>query len=281
MRLPVVAYFDTNIVRDLAEERPPGAKDKANKLKALVAQGKVVIAPSFEVLYELISAPDACDTTHIENAQFYDVLVSWRHTLKPSNQMLKDDIFSCLHQGGPSTPFQGIDENRSGFIQSIRAGQTVLLPKAWEKVVRRSQLQNKRFVGKVFNSFVNILAPKSKTDLRKHPNETWRKWWSHGEMVEIIANSLAGDQHVKTRCSFLSLPSVRAGVGFILHMWYQQIVSGAQLKPTEHYDFRNAVLGGGVGNIVTHDRKLRNAINHIPNLNVKTWTLEQFIAEVK
>jgi len=280
MKVPVVVYFDTNIVRDLAERRLPQAKEKTTNIQDLITQEKVVIAPSFEVLYEILSAPDVSEITQVKNAQFYVDLVDWTYALKPSDQMLKDDISSCLRQGGPSTPYHAIDQNGSKFIHSIQTGDTILPPKAWKKVVKRSRCQNEEFVEKVFNDFGKKLPQRAKTQLRNHPEEIWQKWWSHGGMAEVIANSLAGEHHIQSRYSLLSLPSVRAGVGFILHTWYRQIPSGAKLKPTEHYDFRNAILGAAVGTIVTRDRKLRKAITHIPDLNVKTWTLEQFISKV-
>ncbi len=280
MKVPLVVYFDTNIVRDLAEGRLPQAEDKMKHIKTLIAKGKVVIAPSFEVLDEILSAPDISDSTRTKNAQFYEALVNWRYALKPSNRMLKDDIISCALKGGPSAPYRAIDEDRSGFIKSIKEGRPILPPKVWEKTVKRSQHRNKTFVEEVFNNYVKKLPQNAKTELRSHPQKTWQEWWFHGGIAEIIANSLAGDPHVKARCSLLSLPTIRAGVGFMLHIWYQQIVSEAKLKPTEHYDFRNAILTGGVGRIVTQDKKLRNAINHIPDLNAKTWTLEEFISEI-
>ena len=79
----------------------------------------------------------------------------------------------------------------------------------------------------------------------------------------------------------MALPSVRAGVCYILHTWFKQIVDSAKLKPTTHYDFRNAVLAGGIGRIVTEDKKLRNAINRIPDLDIKSWTFKEFIASVE
>lgn len=280
MRVSLVVYFDTNIVRDLAESRPPRAEEQTNIIKELTKQGKLVIAPSFEVLYEILSAPDVCDAIRIKNAQLYEALVDWGYALKTSDQMLQDDISSCVHEGGPSTPFCAIDENGSKFVQSIREGNTVLPAAQWENVVKRSRRQNERFVNKVFKNFVNKLPQKAKTKLRDCPEKTWETWWVHGGLAEVVANSLADGQGFGNKCSLLAIPSVRAAVGFLLHTWYQQIIDRVKLKPTEHYDFRNAVLAAGVGKIITEDNKLRNAIKHIPDLNVNAWTLGEFITEV-
>ena len=45
-------------------------------------------------------------------------------------------------------------------------------------------------------------------------------------------------------------------------------------------DFRHAVIAGAVGNIVTNDNKLRNAIHHIPSHNVRIWSLDEFITQL-
>jgi hypothetical protein len=194
--------------------------------------------------------------------------------------MLEDDIACLARYGGPSSPYHPIDERQSGFIQSLRAGNSILPQDEWEPVVNKSLHQNQQFVNKVFKDFVRKLPQNGKAKLRNSPETTWQEWWAYGGLAEVFANSLDTGRLIQGRCSLLKLPTVRAAVGYILHTWYQQIVRSAKLKPTEHYDFRNAILAGGVGTIVTQDRKLRNAINHIPGLTVKTWTLEEFIAKV-
>jgi hypothetical protein len=279
MGVALVVYFDTNVVRDLSEDRKPDARNHVTVVKELIDQKKLVIAPSFEVLYEILSAPDVCDATRIKNAQFYEALVNWGYALKPPDEMLRDDIVSCLHQGGPSTPYHAIDDDRSKFIQSIRTGNGLLTPKEWENVVKRSRCQNEKFVNNTLGKFVKKLPRKSKTELRNHPEKTWEKWWAYGGLAEAISIDFARGQ-VRKECSLLVIPSVRAAVGFLLRTWYRQIIDHVQLKPTDHHDFRNAVLGAGVGRIVTEDNKLRNAIKHIPDLNVDAWTLAELIAAI-
>ncbi len=281
MRVPLVVHFDTNIVRDLAEIRLPRAEHQTNIIRELIEKGKLIIAPSFEVLYEILSAPDLCNAKQIRNAQFYEGIVDWSYALKPSNQMFQEDIISLASKGGPSTPFCAIDGNQSGFIQSIRKGDGIFPDHEWEKVVKKSRRQNERFVNVLFNNFVKKLSPKGKKDLRKHPQKTWQKWWEYGGLAEILADSFGNKLQVQTKYSLLTLPTVRAAVGYILHTWYRQIIDCGRLKPTTHYDFRNAVLAGGVGSIITQDKKLRKAINHIPNLNVNTWTLGEFISSIQ
>jgi hypothetical protein len=273
----LVVYFDTNVVRNLSEGRIPDTEKVANFINKIVKEKRLVIAPSFEVLYELLSAPDLPSEMQIKNAQYYDSIVDWTYAIKPSNQMLQEDIFSLASEGGPSTPFRAIDEKQSGFILSIRAGNGILPPDEWDDIVKKSRCENKRFVNH-FNNFVKKLPQKGKTDLKNSPQKTWQKWWGHGGLAEVFADSLANALHVQGKYyTLLTLPTVRAAVGYSLHAWYRQIIDGARLKPTTHYDFRNAVLTGGVGKIITQDKALHSAIEHVPNLPVKVYSLDELI----
>jgi len=277
----MVIYFDTNVFRDLAEKRVPKAEQKINSLIELKDR-EITIAPSFEVLHELLSAPDIDNTTRIKNAQFYLSMVDWTYALKPSNQILSDDIFSLVNVGGPSTPYNAIDSERSGFIQDIKNGQNILPDAEWVKVVAKSRQQNEHFVTALFTDFVRKLPKDGKTKLRNSPDKTWNEWWRPGALAEIIANTLVvavvGDTIKKY--SPLVLPTVRTAVGYILHTWYKQIITNAKVNPTAHYDFRNAVLAGGVGRILTGDKKLRNAIRHIHMCNIKVWILDEFLSNM-
>lgn len=280
MAIPKVAYFDTNIVRDLSELRNQITAEKIVFIKNYIGNGKWVVAPSFEVLYEIISSPDASEETRIKNAKFYDTLVNWKYALKPSQEILEDDICSWIRCGGPSTPYCAFDADQSVFIQSIRRGTTIFPNKVIENIVKQSRYQNKRFVEKVFKDFERNLPLKAKNELKDNPEKTWKRWWVLGGFAEIIGNSLVQKEHTSIKCSILSLPTIKSAVGYLLHTWYRQIVNGASPKPTDHYDFRNAILAAGVGRIVTQDRKLRNTMNHVPDLNVSVWTLDEFISDV-
>ena len=277
---PIVVYFDTNVVRDLAERRGSNASKKVGIILGLNKKDKIAVAPSFEVLYEVLSSPDLSGADRIRNGQFYDSIVNWKYALKASDWMIHDDIVSLARNGGPSSPYCAIDEEQSGFIKSLRSGNSILPGDDWEQVVKEAHCQNKQFVNNVFNNYVRELDENSKTELRNCPRKTWEEWWTYGGLAEIIASALDRTGDVVGKQSLLVLPSVRAAVGYILHNWLQQIVNKAELRPTTHHDFRNAVLAGGVGKIVTGDKKLRNAINHVPGLNVKAWTLDGFIREV-
>jgi hypothetical protein len=274
--MKMIVHCDTNVIRDLAEKRGPNAQREIDLILHYVEHGSLVIAPSLEILYELLSSPDVNVSVRIKNAQFYDSVANWRYALKPSNGIIEEDIVSLARQGGPSSPYQAIDE-RSGFLQALRAGNSILPQNVWVHVVEDSLQQNKQFVCVLFDDFVKRLPDKAKAKLKDHPRETWQSWWDYGGLAEIIADSLDTRRLVQEGRLLLTLPTIRAAIGYILHTWRKQIVDGLKLKPTAHYDFRNAVLSGGVGRIVTEDRKLRNAINDVPNLNVKVWTLNEVI----
>jgi hypothetical protein len=275
-----IAYFDTNVVRDLSENRIPEAKKNIAIIRGSIEGGNLILAPSFEVLYELLSSPDLSDKDQIANAQFYDSLVNWKYALKPSNKVLPDDIDSWVRGGGPVSPYRGIDEN-SGFIQSIRKGEHVLPPRDWARTIKRTNVQNQRFVKTVFSEFVKRMPSKSRRQVKEAPGKIWNKWWSFGGLADVLADSLASGKVSSSRCSLLAFPTIRTAVGYILHTWQHQICTGAKLKPTAHYDFRNATIAGGVGTIVTEDKNLRNAIKHVPELPVKPYALREIIDTIE
>ena len=117
-------------------------------------------------------------------------MVDWTYALKPSDQMLHDDILSLASMCGPSTPYRAIDSNQSGFIQDIKNGQNILPNAEWVKVVVKSRRQNETFVRLLFTEFVKKLPSKSKEKLKKFPEKTWSEWWIKGGLAEFIANTL-------------------------------------------------------------------------------------------
>ena len=277
MSIPKVTYFDTNVIRDLSELRNEATREKVAIVKRSIENGKLVVAPSFEVLYEIISSPDASEETRNRNAEFYDGLVDWKYALKPSQEILEDDVSNWVRCGAPSTPYCALDADQSGFIQSIRKGTPIFPNNIIERIMQESQSQNRCFIDKVFDAFVKQLPTKAKHELKNNPEEVWKSWWVRDGFAEIIGNSLVHGKQTSNRCSILSLPTVRVASGYLLHTWYQQIVAGARPKPTAHYDFRHAVLGAGVGLLVTQDKPLRYAIRHVPNLSMGVFGLDEFI----
>jgi hypothetical protein len=274
-----IVYFDTNIIRDLSEYRVPNSIQTTNLIKESIKYGKVAIAPSFEVLYELLSSPNISREKQIKNSQFYDALVDWEYALKPSNQILMEDSNCCAKGLGPSVPFRGIDAEHSDFIQSIRSGNNIFSEVKWKEVVRKSHEQNKEFVEQVFKKFVDQLPSDAKQKLKNAPQETWQDWWKAGGIAEIIAGSLTVGKQIKVSYCPLDLPTLRVAAGYLLDTWYNQILNGLKVKPTSHVDFRNAVIGASVGKIVTKDKKFIRAIHHIPKLHMAmtVLTLDEFV----
>jgi hypothetical protein len=263
-------YFDTNVIRDLSEKRN-GVSD----LDIALVKSRVNIAPSFEVLYELLSAP--YDSIRRQNAEVYVDIADWKSAVKTSDELLRDDIESCIQRHRPCVPYKSLDAEQSACLESICAGKDVV--PNWTTVVERSRKQNTRFVEQVFKAFVVKLPDEAKASLRAAPEEVWNGWWAAGGLAEIMASDLAG-QPLESGSLLLSIPSIRGTIGYLLHTWKSQIVSGYQPKATAHYDFRHAVIGAAVGRLVTGDKKLRVAIQDIPRLKVKVSTLRELIDEL-
>jgi len=261
----------------MAERRPTVREDDLLAVERYIRQGTLVVAPSFEVLVELLTSPDIDEQARIKNAQFYDSVVDWRYVLKPSDQMLRDDVTSLINHGGPSTPYYPLDADRSGFIRSIREGKSLLPQVVWIQTLARTKEQNERFVDKVFRCFARKLPEAAIDKLRAAPQETWDSWWYDDGLADVLATSFVNANERPARSSLLVLPSVRMAVGYILDTWYHQLVSGRHVRPTQHCDFRNAVLAGGVGRMVTHDRRFRGAVERIPGQAARTWTLGKLV----
>jgi len=276
--MAIIAFLDTNVVRDLAEERTSRSQQDLAELRGLIESARTIVAPSFEVLDELLSSPDLAEADQLANAQFYDSMVDWHFTLKPSDQMLQDDVISLARNGGPAAPYCAVDAQQSGFIQAIRQGRSILPLQTLRAIRDRTRKQNARFVKAVFTNFDRRLPDHGRQQLRSQRETTWNSWWRDQGLADLIARDLDVNDSVPQQVSLLTLPSVRMAVGYILDTWYHQVVGSRQVNPTQHHDFRIAVLGGGVGRIVTHDRRLRKAIEHIPQ-SVPALTIQDLLTQ--
>jgi hypothetical protein len=99
MNLPLKVYLDTNIIRDLSENRGKNCSDYKGLICSLVSDDMLVVAPSFEVLYELLSSPDISDDKQKENAFFYESIVNWKYALKDVVPIVVGGFngYSCSH----------------------------------------------------------------------------------------------------------------------------------------------------------------------------------------
>ena len=276
----MIVCVDTNVVRDLSEGRVSNAQVYEAAIRKKVQGGRLIIAPSFEVLGELLQSPDADFKCRIENAQFYDSVVDWGTALKPSSRILKDDIAAFIRHRRPSVPYSSIDDQKSGFIKAIRNGEDVFPETVSARVYEETRHQNNKFVETVLERFQSQVSEQNCQELRNAPEETWRRWWIHGGVAHALAWSLIQGELVPSGLSPLSFPSLRTSVGYLLRTWHQIICSRRKVRPTDHHDFRIAVQGATVGRLLTHDRRLRNIICSIPGLSVKMWTLEEFMSHL-
>ncbi|MHC4488696.1 MAG: hypothetical protein ACYSW7_05905 [Planctomycetota bacterium] len=274
-------YFETNVLRDLVENRGGATDKKLPVLRKKISQGRIVIVPSFEVFEELVSVLQLDPTLSKKFCRLYDNLVNWDYCLKPMDQILADDITSFATTGAAACPFNPVDES-SSFIQSIRANRYVLRKKLLKDLIDKGTAQKRSFAKNVL-SVSEQFKPKrnKKASSRKDYESQFLSFWEPGGYAEKVAEMLVRNSKESSKIrargltEFIKLPTIRLAVGYILHSKYKQVADGAVCKNSDFYDFRHAVIAGAVGNIVTQDKKLRNAINHVPEHNIIVWTLDE------
>lgn len=285
-KVPFAVYFDTNIFRNLAENRKGKADKKLTVLKKNISQGRIVIVPSFEVFEELVSVLKLDTALSKKFCQLYDNLVNWDYCLKPMEEILADDITSFANTGTAACPFNPVDES-SPFIQSIRVNRYMLPKELLEDLITKGTNQKNTFVKNVLNVSEQFKPKRNKkTFSKKQYEKEFLSLWDPGGYAEKAAEMLVRDNRelakIRARglAQFIKLPVLRLAVGYILHSKYKQVTDGAVCRNSDFYDFRHTIIAGAVGNIVTEDRKLRNAINHVPDHNISVWTLDKFIADI-
>ncbi|OHB79030.1 MAG: hypothetical protein A2Z25_12230 [Planctomycetes bacterium RBG_16_55_9] len=282
----LIVYFDTNAFRDFAENRNRATEQRITLLRKSISKEQIAIAPSFEVFEELMSVLKLDTERSKRFCKLYDSLVGWDHCLKPMDEILADDITNYANNGKASCPFNPVDES-SQFIQSIRASQYVLPPDLLKNLIDKASHQKNDFIRNVLNVSERF-KPKTgtKASKKKEYEQEFRSFWEPGGYAEKLAEMLVRDNKKLTEIQsrgltgLIELPTIRLAVGYILHSKYKQVADGAIPKESDAYDFRHVVIAGAVGNIVTSDTKLTNAINHIPDHNIKIWSLEKFIAQL-
>jgi hypothetical protein len=279
------AYFETNVFRDLAENRDGTADEKMPVLKKNISKDRIVIVPSFEVFEELVSVLRLDPALSKKFCQLYDNLVSWDHCLKPMDQILADDITIFANTGTAACPFNPVDES-SPFIQSIRAKRYVLSKELLKDLIDKGMVQKQTFVKNVLSVSDQFKPNRNKKgSSKKEYEKEFLSFWQPKGYAEKVAEMFVRDSSKLAKIQaiglgeFIKLPTIRLAVGYILHSKYKQVADGAVCKSSDFYDFRHAVIAGAVGNIVTKDKKLKNAINHVPGHGIKVWTLDEFMTE--
>jgi len=274
----MLVYFDVNVFGNLAESTA-NAKNKIKKLRGAIDRGKISICPSFECFAELIFALKHNQGLYIKLRDLYYSLADWKHILKDAADVFKDDILAFAKTENKDSPFANIDNNCE-FINNVRAGKNVLAETHLRKIIDKSHKKAQIFVSVV-------LSPGPLDHIKGNYTERdFLGLWEAGNTAEIMASDFARKLRVLRACRsrgitrMLGVPTIRLGIGYILFSWYKQISSNANIEISDAYDYRHVVLAGAVGNIVTEDRKLRNAIHAIRVHNIKVWTLDGFIGDV-
>jgi hypothetical protein len=281
-------YFDTNIVRDLAERRIADATQKLAFLKEKACHNRLTICPSIDVFSEL-----AFVLVNDQPQKFgklvksYRSLVNWDYMLKPHNEMLNDDIVSFANQGKRANPFMRSDNKCYWFVEKMKAGDTVFSESRLRELAQEEMDRRPRFLQRV-------LAPHQKTRLdeirarirntKADEEKEWEGLWKPNSAAEIIISAFAErHQGILEKCQerglqlLLSIPTIRLFIGYILHNWHRQVVTESNPREGDVGDFSHAICAGAVGQIVTSDKRLRQAIKHIPNHSIRACTLDELI----
>ncbi len=273
----MLVYFDTNVVRDIFENRIANADQKLQYLKSAIENKTLTVVPSFECLAEIILVLLHDKDAYRKVYGGYCKLASWECALKESSVIFRDDICSFAN-GSIATPFMRPDKNCL-FMQAVNNERDVLSDKILKETAVETLRQNKDFVD-------GILSPDNIAKRVDCTQEDFRRQFEPGRIAEIMVVDFAKKLGVLEKCkrrgliNLLNIPTIRLRIGYILHCWYKQMSTDAKARNSDAYDCLHATLSGAVGNIVTGDRKLKNAICEIPGHSVNSWTLDEFIKEL-
>ena len=205
--------------------------------------------------------------------------------IRPVNDIIINDII-CFATFRSTNIFVQPDESMGWLCNKIRNNQQLLTDVEIERVCEDSKNEKEHFVNKVLMVFDDTSLEEAKTKLEKEKSEgsdTILNCWRVGGTAEAIATSFAESLGVKDKCcekgigKLLEIPSIRIFIGYIINSWYRQVDVGAVEKPSSAYDFRHAICAGVTGNIVTHDKKLRQAIENIPGHDIEVFSLDELL----
>lgn len=207
------------------------------------------------------------------------------YLIRPVNDIIINDII-CFASFKVTTFFVQPDESIGWVRSKIRNTQQPLTNAEIERVCEDSKKEKERFVNNVLMVFDDTTLKEAKTKLEKEKSEgsdTILNCWRVGGTAEAIATSFAESLGVKDKCcekgigKLLEIPSIRIFIGYIINSWYRQVDVDAVDKLSSAYDFRHAICAGVTGNIVTHDKKLRQAIENIPEHGIEVFSLDELL----
>jgi hypothetical protein len=280
-------YFDTNIYRDLAERRIPDATQKLAFLERTVCHNKLTICPSIDVFTELAFVLEKEPHKFAIVLKSFRCLANWDCMLKPHPEMLNDDILSFANQGKRANPFMRADNKCYWFVEKMKAGDTAISESRLRELAQEEKDRRRRFMH-------TVLAPHPKERLDQirarirntnaDEEEEWEDLWKPDSAAEILISAFAErHQGIVEKCQkrglqrLLEIPTIRLGIGYILHNWHRQVVTERMPKVSDVGDFSHAICAGAVGQIVTRDKKLRQVIRYIPNHSIRAWTFDELI----
>lgn len=283
--------FDNNVYADLALHRIAGADNMIGKLKESVAARTLLITPSLEVFDELVPV------AHLDEEQFrkrwklmYE-LVDWSHSLKPANELLKDDFIGFANTGMADNPYV---TRKLPYYEAIENLANMTEPPSPTKLGGLAR-QTHDFKGE-FAGLINQAGNHWHGKNNVPATYTFAQYWSESmgpdtdestSFPKAIVGSLAESLRVGQKCrergldKLLLLPSVRLPVGYWAHSWFDQVARGRKEKPSVAFDFRHCILAGAVGTFVTRDAALRTAIEEIPGHDVQVMSLPELIATLQ
>jgi hypothetical protein len=283
---PIDMFFDSNIFGELVAPNNADAVSWSDIIEAKVSEGHIRIIPSWQTIREIFFVLEK-DNNLSNQRDLYRHISDWLYVLKPAEDILRDDILSFAQTGKPELPFVRPNHFLWNYINHIRFGKKLFSKSEFEGLYASQRVLDQGFVKNVLMG----VDPEKAKEVRKSKGKSqpnveiqWINLWQPGDSAHKMAIEFADSLNVLNQCEhrgikkLLSLPTIRLTIGYILHSWYMQIMNKkTNFQPSDAMDFCHATCAGAVGNIVTSDNKLRAAIEHIPNNNVKAWALRELV----
>lgn len=285
----LLVYFDTNVFSDLAEKRIANSDKILTTLKRKTLSTELVICPSFELCTEIILVSQRFPTKYTRLYNLFCALANWNYLLRPSNDILTDDILTFAKLR-PASYFMQPRDKHYWFVKEMRNGRQVFSDLELNEICRQTRNEKEIFTDIALRPFTQSKLRKMRANQRKsreNKDETFLSFWRENGTAENIAADFARHLGVYSECQkygmhkLLAIPTIRLAVGYVLYCWYKQVLVNSREKSSSAYDFRHVICAGAIGNIVTHDRRLRETINNIPGHNVSAWSLNDLISIFK
>ena len=284
-------YFDSNVYADLALCRIPDADKLLSLIRKAVTDKRLVVVPSIEVFGELVPVSQVDEMEFRKRWRLMHELGDWSHTLKPANELLKDDFISFARTGHADNPYVTREVPYYGAIATLASMTTPPSP------MELKQLTQQAYDHK--GGFADVINQAGKDWHGKRPfppSFTFAQFWldsiaistdESNSFPKMMVNALAESLGIGEQCraqglgKLLLLPTVLLPIGYWTYSWHRQVTRGSVEKPSFAFDFRHCTLAGAAGIFVTGDKVLRNAIKEIPGHNVQAMSLPELVATLQ